>query len=371
MIHTTGWGIDPYHPDIEALTQYVVLRPDGLLDGWMVPPATMPPMHRVRLDMSPTELVPRDGGWVASLVVLPGPCEVEIRVTGVPRGTGALKFSSGRRMQKSPDEWFRSHDDYKLPFYLRLDDEICDVRIEAVGGEAVDLSEARLEVVNCYTPPSPNSTWTWPILTADMENKDYAERFVGEVARTVERYDIDAVHVDATGFDWSDIDVPKAEELLRALQARLPDIAICGESIRSMREIGFWALSQNACQSLLQPALDRTRADAAEQGSLTIVDDIGERYAWMNQTSSICEFAHRFLRTYAHLCASHAFSSVGKVCNQLPPRTVPAHPTEHWRILRDASRLSYALSLRVHVQDGTLNDETVEALSYISRMSTL
>jgi hypothetical protein len=32
MIHTTGWGIDPYHPDIDAL-QKLVVRKGGQFTG--------------------------------------------------------------------------------------------------------------------------------------------------------------------------------------------------------------------------------------------------------------------------------------------------------------------------------------------------
>jgi hypothetical protein len=43
MIHVNGWGIDPYHPDIDQLEKYILRYEDGGFIGWQTDGRWLPP----------------------------------------------------------------------------------------------------------------------------------------------------------------------------------------------------------------------------------------------------------------------------------------------------------------------------------------
>lgn len=361
MVHTTGWGIDPYHPDIDNLERLSSKRPDGSLDGWMIPPREMPGMKRIMIDPEPVTL-PGGRRITVELPPLPDRCEVRLRVTGVPSGTGRIRLSAGHRSVASPPGWFAEHRDYTFRYFLYLTAEDRRVSFEVEGGEPLPGDGVQLEVERACVPPTPYSSWTAPMLIADTENPEYIDLFVNEIAQTVERFGIDAVHIDATGFDYTDLGMPAAEAFLRSVAKRLPKTAICGEAIRELTETGFWAVCQNATQSLYRSALAGRRRPAAEQGSLPWTAGVAEHYAWLDLASPICSFVSRYVVTYPHLCAANAFVPLGKVCNIFSPRQMPLDQDEHWKVLRDATRLGYVPGLRVNFRKYGLDEQTRQAM---------
>lgn len=81
----------------------------------------------------------------------------------------------------------------------------------------------------------------------------------------------------------------------------------------------------------------------------------------------IASFAIDYFRTYPHLCASHAFVPVGKVCNCYPPRRVHAHLEELDSALESACTLDAAPGLRLNYREFGLDERSKEFILGIGR----
>ena len=366
MIHTTGWGIDPYHPDIDSLEHLVLRDEDGDYRGWQLShkwyPATKPLMFRTgRIPLNAPSAV---RSFAFETAEIPDWCEALISVGGISTRKGRVRLVVGRRSIASLPGWFSGHSVYDYPYPLLLEPGKNEIRVEMVGETEPRWDEAWYRIRYCFRPVSPYSSWTWPILMADMSHPEYVNIFVDSVSEVVREYGIDAVHVDATFVGPSDV-ASRPEVLLYRLRECLPGVAICGEAMGSFEAMGYWALSQAATQSLA----DKTGVGRPprEQGSLPVKEGLGELYGWLDKESPVCGFAKDYFHSYPHLCAANAFVPVGKVCNIFPPRRIPRTSEAQWRVLRDARRMDYIPGIRVNYREYGLDHETKEAILELTR----
>ena len=365
MIHATGWGIDPYHPDIDHLEKLAVRNPDGSLHGWQIGPRWLPPFRSLKFRTGRLPLPAGEGerSFTFDTPKIPNWCEALVRIGGLGADQARVRLTVGRRSIISPAGWFKEHEAYDYPYPLLLQAGRNRIQVEATG--EVDWSQGWYQLYFCFTPTSPYSSWTWPILMADMANPEYIEIFSESLASAVETFQIDAVHVDATGLDW--VDVPNGKPLLEGLRKRLPDTPICSEATLGYADLGFAPLSQGATQSLIGTGHRAIVKRPAEQGSLAPERNLAELFAWLNKPSEVCAFAKHYCYNYPHLCAANAFVPVGKVCNIFPARKMPPSSADLWNILRDARRLDYIPGLRLNFREYGLDEETRSAILELTR----
>ena len=366
MIHTTGWGIDPYHPDIDRLERLVRKDEDGDYRGWQINQKWYPAKKSLRFQTGRVRLGAPAGGtsFAFDTVTIPDRCEALITLGGIDPGRGRVRLTVGRRSVLSPPGWFSEHSTYDYPFPLLLQAGKNEIHVEVVGEADPKWEDAWYCIRYCFAPPSPYSSWTWPILMADMSHPDYVDIFTENVSAVVREFGIDAVHVDATFFGQSD-DQSSSKSLLYRLRESLPGIPICGEAVLSFEAMGYWTFSQAATQSLIDYA--NAGRPPREQGSLPSREGVDELYGWLNNESPVCSFAKDYFYSYPHLCAANAFVPVGKVCNIFPPRRIPRTSEAQWRVLRDAERMEYVPGLRVNYRNYGLDLETREAIMELTR----
>jgi hypothetical protein len=364
MIHTTGWGIDPYHPDIDRLEELVVRDESGRIKGWQINETWLPGKRSLRFETDAAPLSVKRGVKAASFDTPPIPsrCEALLTVGGVGQVSGRIQLRNGRRSIISPPRWFETHSEYDYIYPLLLEPGVNPIQLEYLGDGEGPEPGIWYRIRYAFMPRSPYSSWTWPILVADTSNPEYIKVFTDSVSRAVKDFGIDAVHVDATWFDRPGM--PPARDLYLTLQEKLEGVPICAEAVLAFEEMGFFVLAQACTQSLLGAA--RGRRAPTEQGSVTLKEGVEELYAWLSKESRVCSFSKDFFRSYPHLCAANAFVPLGKVCNIFPARRVPLTSDEHWRILRDAQRLDYVPGLRINYREYGLDEETARAIREIA-----
>ena len=253
MVHTNPWGLDPYHPDIDSLLKYALKDSEGRYAGFQTHSARSPDeyLHRSRgpkrLGQSKLgQWVPRfrklafaaDGlsvdGDVLTVDDVPDFCEAMVTVSAVPPGNGRIRIGLDERSVASPVGWFNEQSDFTFPFALRLHPGRNQVSVEGLG----ERSSARFRVHDCRVPPNPYSTWTYPILAADHENDEWNHLVVGNIAETVEEFSIDAIHCNATEFQWN-------HRYYEVLAQRLPHTAIGGEGYSTLSALGYYDFAQS------------------------------------------------------------------------------------------------------------------------------
>lgn len=366
MVHATGFGIDPFHPQIDALEPMVLRYDDGVHRGWQTNERWLPPRDSLRFLSGRVPIAgPGAGGsFDFDTVPIPGKCEALLTVGGV-RGSGRVRLTLGHRSIVSPPAWFDDHESYEFPFPLLLEAGENRIAVAVDDGAELDWSQAWYEVRYTFVPADPYTSWTWPILVADVENQDYIHLFASNLKSVVEEFGIDAVHVDATFHDNTEGTVRHPGALMRALREALGGVPVCGESITGFEDLGFWIFTQAATQSLVRSGQHRTPAD---QASLPMTEGLSELYGWLDRTSPVCEFAKEYTLSYPHLCAANAFVPVGKVCNTFPPRRTPATDAEQWAVLREARRLDHLPGLRFNYRDYGLDEQGRLAVAELTQM---
>jgi hypothetical protein len=365
MIHTTGWGIDPYHPDIDRLATLALKDEDGDYRGWQLNQKWLPPRRSLRLHTGKVPLNPEKGSrsFAFETAVIPDRCETLITLGGIRTSQARVRLTLDRRNVSSPPGWFEQHTEYEYPFPLLLQPGRNRIRVDVVGDGEQEWERAWYQFRYCFGPTSPYASWTHPILMADTSNPEYIRIFTESVAAAVREYQIDAVHVDATWFNTPEY-APPSKELLFRLRGMLPGIPVCGEAVLEFEELGFFAFAQSATPSLLG-----ARRGPGEQGSLGITEGVEALFSWLNEESVVCDFAKDYCYRYPHLCAANAFVPVGKVCNTFSPRRMPPTSSELWRVLRDARRLGYIPGIRVNYRQYGLDEETREAIRELAGQS--
>lgn len=366
MIHATGWGIDPYHREIDALSELSSKDQSDDFQGWQFGYNRRPPRQELGYVTNWSPLtIPAGSSGTTAVLNSPATCEALLSVAGIAGSDARLQIRCGPRSVLTPPGWFAEHDRFHFPFPLLLADGRNEIEVNLVTGQSDALKPAEApeamhvawRIRYSFIPESPYDPWTWPILRADTSNPAYQKRFVDELAGVVKEFGIDAVHVDATTLGWP----PGVDVMFDNLASALPGIPINTELYSEFRGLGYWTFSQNATQSLIAK-----RKRPEEQQSLPVTDGLREQFAWLDQPSPICDFARAYIRTYPHLCAINAFVPVAKICNTFPARKLPFESAEQWRVIRDAKRLGYIPSLRVNFREHGLDAETIAAIGELS-----
>jgi hypothetical protein len=363
MIHTLGWGIDPYHSRIDELIRFVRKEPDGrYASGNKVKEGGSLASRRIRFRSGkiPAEIHGKAPQVSFDTISLPALSEAYLSMGGLNAGSAAVRVNINGRNQLIPQGWFDDGEEYRFPFPFLLRPNKNRITLEVVGKEEIDWMGCWYQVRSCFAPKNPFQSSTHPILIADTGNPDWIGLFVDEVAKAVENYGIDAVHVDATVA----VRPPGAKKLLLALKERLPKTPIGGEWCATLEDIGYWTFSMGATQSLI--AKSEKLKEPGGQGSLPVRRGLEELYRWLDKPSPICGFVRKYLHVYPHLCAANGFVPLGKVCNIYPKRLLYTVKEELWDILLDARRLDYIPALRVNYRDYGLDEYTVRAVKELT-----
>ena len=368
MIHTTGWGIDPYHPDIDTLLGLAVKK-DGQFQGWQLDHTAGPHASlkfrtpKISLRASATK-----GDFSFRINPVPERCEAYMTLGGVKTREARIRLTVGRRTISTPANWFASHDKYDFPFPLALQPGENSGRVSTTGDSEVDWSRSWYRIRYCFVPETPYTTESCPILMGDMSNPEYIRIYTDNVRSVVQQYNIDAVHVDATHFDG-------AEEMLLRLKEKLPGVAIACEGSETFQALGYWTFWQGGRQQSLTDYTEVARGErlgtqelfvdfctCGDRGPSSSQTAAAGQYAWLDKTSPVCGFVREYIIPYPHLCSADAFVPVGKVCNRFPPRLMPPDNEVLWKVLRDAKRLDYVPGLRVNYRQYGLDAETKKAI---------
>jgi hypothetical protein len=360
MIHTNAWGLDPCHPDIDELIRYVRKDEEGSYRGWQCSIPSLKIKRRVlkfRSNSIALEAPEGADNFTVEMTRVPEECEAFIEVGAFRVGGARVRFTVDRRSAVSPPGWFEEKNSYLIPFPFLLKPGRNELRVEVMGGTKGDWGESWYRVRHCFIPPTPYTSWSYPILSADTTNPEWIEVFVGNVASAVREYGIDTVHVDATGYE-------KHTEILDKLKERLPDVPIAGEGFSGLEALGYWTFCQGARQSLTGylEVMQGTR----QQSSLPDRGKLEKLYGWLDKPSRVADFVGDYVRIYPHLCAADAFVPVGKVCNTFPPRPSPRNNKDLWQVFRDARRLGYIPGLRVNHRKHGLDEETAKAVKELA-----
>jgi len=360
MIHTNAWGLDPCHPNIDKYLKYVVKDEEGNYSGWQCNISQLKINRRTLKFLS--KKIPLNGpkgakSYIFETIRFPEMCESFITVGNLKVGDARVKLTIDRRSMLTPPKWFRDHEEYAFPFPFLFKTGRNKVHVEVIGEAEPDWSDGWYKIRYCSIPPTPYTSWTYPILHADTSNLEWIEIFVDNVESAVRKYNIDTVHVDATGYE-------RHKQILDRLKQRLPNVPIAGEGFSSPEALGYWTFSQGARQSLTSYSdmMQGTR----QQASLPDRSELDELYRWLDKPSPVCNFVKDYVKIYPHLCAADAFVLIGKVCNTFPPRLSPRSKEELRKILRDARRLNYIPGLRLNYRKYGVDEETRKAVQEIA-----
>ena len=374
MVHTNPGGLDPYHPDIDSLLKYALKDSEGRYAGFQTPSARFPDEYLYR-SLEPERIdQAKLGQWVPGFRKLafaadglsvegnlltvndvPDFCEAMVTVSAVPSGSGGLRISLDERSVASPLGWFNEQKDFTFPFALRLHPGRNRISVEGLD----EGSSARFRVHDCRVPPDPASTWTYPILAGDNENDEWNQLVVGNIAETVEKFSIDAIHCDATEYQWN-------LHYYEVLARRLPQTAIGGEGYSTLSALGYFDFAQSHDNmSLIR--YPSTYRGTLFQGSLPDWSDLDAALAWLNMASPASGYANMFCRVYPHLCAADAFVPVGKVCTCSEAIKSPRETSHLKSVLADAVRLNYIPALRVNYREYGLDSDTAWFVKSLSK----
>jgi hypothetical protein len=383
MIHTTGWGIDPYLPNIDEVED-MSLRSSPMLPakadtegpdrkqrtffGFQID-GTWAPAGRPLKFKTPAIPLNKFAGtreFSFQTDIIPAACEALLTLGGVRSKDARIRLTVGRRTITSPPRWFADHEEFAFPFPVAFEPGKNSIKVTVIGESEIDWRRCWYKVRYSFVPSDPYTSWTYPILFADLTNSKYAKLFVDNVSAVVREYGIDAVHIDATDFEM-------AETMFRNLKEKLPDTALTCEGSWTVKAMGFWTFWQNARQSLAPAYTNNMSINASpgpevitcacEQSALQPSEETQrELYTWLTKASSICDFVRNFIVIYPHLCATNAFVPVGKVCNIFPARSAPLTKEALWSVLNDARRLTYTPGLRVNYREYGLDKDTAHAI---------
>jgi hypothetical protein len=368
MVHTNPWGVDPFHPEIERYLPYCVKDKDGRYAGFQTPSLTRwgiaaPPRRILKWRTGEVHVgAPRGAASFAfDTVGVPDKCEAVMTFGGVASAKARLRITITRRSQVTPEGAFADGGECMLPFRFLLWPGANRVELELVGADGVDLSGCWYRIDECSMPPDPYGTWTYPILFADTTNPEWIEIFVRKVAEAVETYGIDAIHCDATEYEWN-------KAVYEALERRLPGLPKSGEGFATLSAFGYWTFCQTGAGQSLTAHLEAARG-TREQGSLPDTSELGEALAWLDKESEVARLVGDYIRVYPHLCGANAFVPVGKVCNTSPARLVPRNKDALRKVLRDAERLAILPALRLNHRRHGLDAESKKAIREIAARS--
>ena len=193
MIHTTGWGIDPYRTDIDVIEKIARRDEKGEMMGWQTPfPEAHPPRSPLKFKTPRIPLTPEAGlkSFAFTTDTVPAMCEALFTVGSNKPGKHRIRLTAGHRTLITPTGWFENHIEYQFPFPLMLAAGRNEVRVEVTGDGG--WPGGWYQVRDTYVPPSPYHTWTHPILMADVTKPEYIRMFTDNLRSVVREYGIDA-----------------------------------------------------------------------------------------------------------------------------------------------------------------------------------
>lgn len=362
MIHTNGWGIDPYHPEIDQLEKYILRYEDGGFIGWQTDGRWLPPSRSVKITSAHISLSRPDNSrrFLFQTIPIPDLSETLLTIGGVMARDGRIRLTANKRSITSPAGWFNDHDCYDYPFPLLLWPGVNKIEVEVIGEGEVDWSGAWYCCRDAFTAENLYASWSWPILWADTQHPEFIDLFVNNVCKMAREFSVDAVHIDATWPNQPHMS-PPCPEILQRIQQEIPGVVLSSEALMSFSEMSMWSFSQNATLGLIDP-----RRRPKEQGSLPLATGAEELYAWLDKPSPVCAFAQDYFYNYPHLVAANGFVPVGKISNLYSPRKIPLTSDEQWKVWRDAQRLNYIPGLRVNYREFGLDEETRAAIAELS-----
>jgi hypothetical protein len=368
MIHTNPWGVDPSHPQLETYLPYLLRDKNGRYAGFQTDSCTkwgmMAPGRRplkFRTGRVPVGTGPAIGSCAFETVHVPDKCEAVLSIGGLAPGDYRIRVTIGRRAITSPRGAFASAGEHEFEFTFLLRPGANAVRIEALETAAVDLGRCWYRIERCFVPPDRYSTWTYPILFADTAHPEWCSIYAGNVAAVVREYGIDAMHCDATEYQWNTTVYDELERLL-------PDIPKAGEGFATLSAMGYWTFCQMGIGQSLIGYLDLMRG-TRQQGSIPDTCGLEELYSWLDRPSPVAGFIKEYLLLYPHLCAADAFVPTAKVCNTSPIMKSPRSTEALWKVVRDARRLDYLPALRLNFRDHGVDREAKKAIREIASWS--
>lgn len=394
MVHTLGWGADPYRPEFEryvpqAKRNYadpkdppppIVHKSQGKLppDGSTLPGADpQDPLRGPytgwpgggeywRLAWAPLrhavgEVRPSPGGWCFETDEIPERCEALITVGGLSDvGQGVVKLTMAGRSLTSPAGWFAGHESYTFPFTFLLAPGANPVEINVYGargnaagtGEGGEpaLQNAWLRIEEAYghgTQPAYGlgddnaiSVWTQPAVGMDLNDPAWHEAFCEKLVPTVTEFGVDLVHIDATTlWRWDE------KGMYGALRRRLPRLTAYGTEVGTVPGLRFFLLHQTNPAAVYRAV----GIDEPENGS------------WRPELTDLSwRITGRYGRFYGGLCEPRAFVPHRCVCAVDPmPRSLTEKEIELTRRtlqLQAAHHMTPAI--RVNYRDYGLDDLT-------------
>lgn len=358
MLHTLGWGIDPYHPDIDTLMSLVGHRKDGSIAGYKIADDGFPPTRRIHYRSGRCALkgMKADGGFVVETGPVPCLCESTLTIGGLKGAATRIRASIRERSQKTTPGCFAADDTFRFPFPFLLGQGTNRITLEVLDGEEPDWDACWYTIDHCFVAKSFYLPSTRPILKADTGNDTYIELYLNEFSRLVDDYGADAVYVDATTYS----DPPNSRRLYDALAERFPHVPIGGEWCDNLEELCQWTFCFGAKRSLIDASTKLNEPRDAKSGSIT--RGIEQRFAWLNNASPACGFVRDHI--YFH-CAPDAFVDVGTVVDMNPKWRLYTDPEELLDQVMDSERLGFLPVLKVNFADYGIDEYTKRFVQHL------
>jgi hypothetical protein len=351
MLHTLGWGIDPFHEDIDRLLPLVLKGEDGNLQGYKLSEDTGPPSRRIRFRTDPVELEPAKGRQVSvESVVCPALCEAMITIGALRPQIGRIRITINNRTHLTPADWFSSHEEYQIPFPIQLNPGRNTIDLEALTEVDPDWSGCWYRIDSCFAPDTVHSMSTRPILMADTAKPEWIQLYGDEVVRAITEYDFDMLYVDCTTF----YNIPGSQKLFESLRQRLPNTPLNVEWCDSIEELGWFAFMGGAVSSLF--ASSYKLLELSGRKKRPIRRGIEERYRWLDKSSPVCAFVKKYTSFTSQLMFL-SFVPVSSVVNVYPNLVAFTDVKELRTILKDANRLNFIPMMQLNYREYGLDDE--------------
>lgn len=387
MLHTLGWGADPYRSGFETLLPVaqrnygdpadppppIVHRAQGRKPpGGSFPTSPEDPLRGPytgwpgggewrSLDWTgekqPVGAVRRSAnGWLFETKEIPERCEAVVAVGGLGKvGGGTVKLTINGRSLTSPAGWFAVHGSYTFPFTYLLTAGVNPVEIAVYGAEgnasgrgegSTPVPEsAWIRIDEAYSHDPVRNVWTQPAVGADLDDPVWHEAFCGGLSQTVREFGVDLVHIDATTlWRWDE------GGMFARLKRRVPPATAFGTEVATAPGLRFFLLHQTNPSGLYRAAGFGAEEDGAWRPEPTDL-------SWL-----VTEPYGRF---YAHLCDPQAFVPHRCVC-RVDPIGRSRGEEETQRIRRSLllqGRHHMIPALRVNYRDYGLDDLTRRFLS--------
>jgi hypothetical protein len=384
MVHTLGWGADPYVPAFEGMASVAVRNyrdPDN-----PPPPIVHKFQEQLPPDGSPVPAAPADdplrgpyvgwpgggewfpidyksgrraigeasrspNGWIFYTQPVPERCEAVVSLGGLQDvGSGVIKLTVNGRSLTSPAGWFAGHDSYTFPFTYHFMPGENAVEISCFGssgnvngmgeGSRPELKAAWFSIDQAYGHDPARNVWTQPAVGTDMNDPAWHRAFCEKLVPTVQTCGVDIVHIDATTlWKWDD------RGLFAALKDRLPGGTAFGTEVATEPGLRFFLLHQTGVGNLVAEAL------SARQGP----DE------WKPEATDVpWRVSGRYGSFYASLCVPRGFVPTRSVCHVDPVKGFSSEEEIEWTqmSLLLAAKHHIIPTLRLNYRDYGLDDLT-------------